>query len=568
MVVVKNTETIGLWVEMLLCKIHKIQFNTTRSYINDLKFDIEGELTNCLTNATKNLKLIEHTGSKNNAYDFLMDRDLGVSIKTNISNDKCCPPKVGQTTLSKMNFTDNNQFKRWVMEDPGKTFEFYSNAMFEAEHTVYVNFTSGEVYTISKQDVKHIDKGRFTFTRTIETWNESCSMKLDGKTIAEFQIHNNRNAIKCRLVMGRLLELCNASKYTFKKINFKVAKNIGTFNYIGSKTKLLPFLKENIEKYICKNISEISSFYDLFAGTGAVSSYFIENGCKNVITNDNMYYSYLLCSCFTNTNIDVEKVSKFIDILNGLPAIQGYISETYSNGRMYFTPKNAAKIDSIRTHIEGNKGIFTIQEYNLLLKILLYSSSKVANISSTYGAYLKKYKKSATACLKMEKTAVNSLYTESTVSSYNTDILNFVSFYDTVGGEVCYLDPPYNSRKYSSNYFVIEAIAKYDKSPVSNGVTGVPLVETPGSGSFCSKTKAMESFNVIFGKIKTKYLFMSYNSESLLSKEDVVSLLEANGWVDVIAIEEEYKRFKSNSSTNQEEPLKEYLFCAKQSERI
>ena len=41
------------------------------------------------------------------------------------------------------------------------------------------------------------EKEKFTFTRqTIEKWNESNTVKYDGISIGEFQVHNNRNCFK------------------------------------------------------------------------------------------------------------------------------------------------------------------------------------------------------------------------------------------------------------------------------------------------------------------------------------------------------------------------------------
>lgn len=561
-VLVKNTETVGLWVEMLLCKIHSIKFTSSRDYISGLNFDIESDLSRCLKEATLNMKIKHHIGSDNKKYDFLLEDGRYLSVKTNISGDKVCPPNVGQTTVSKLNFNDNYSFKKWIIEDTSSALNFYLNSLFEAENTLYVNFTTGVVYILTNQVVKFSDNIKFSFTRNLENWNESCSVKYNSKTIAEFQVHNNRNSVKCRFHMGKLLNLCKSTVFNFKKQNFKIQKSIGTFNYIGSKSNLLQFLKENVEEYTCKKISDITSFYDLFSGTGAVSSFFIENGCKNLVINDNMYYSYILTSCLTKKNINIQKIENLIKNLDKVEPQNGYISNTYSNGRMYFTPENASKIDAIRCSIENYKQSCTLEEYNLLIKILLYSSSKVSNISSTYGAYLKKYKKSAVNDIKYTSSALKFLYEDVNIINYNVDILDLVCKYD-ISGDVCYLDPPYNSRKYSSNYFVIDSIAKYDKAPVSDGITGVPLLDTIGSGSFCSKIKVVDSFDKIFSKIRTKYIFMSYNSESLVSKDHIVMLLEKNLWKDVKVIEKEYKRFKSNNKTIQKETLYEYLFCAK-----
>ena len=60
------------------------------------------------------------------------------------------------------------------------------------------------------------------------------------------------------------------------------------------------------------------------------------------------------------------------------------------------------------------------------------------------------------------------------------------------------------------------------------------------------------------GKLQTKWIFMSYNSESTLSKEKILEIMNRYGTVTVI--ERDYKRFKSFEYNNDVD-IKEYLFC-------
>ena len=51
---------------------------------------------------------------------------------------------------------------------------------------------------------------KFSFTKeTIDKWNESNTVKYDGKTIGEFQVHNNRVCFKFRFQMQNLIDLLN-----------------------------------------------------------------------------------------------------------------------------------------------------------------------------------------------------------------------------------------------------------------------------------------------------------------------------------------------------------------------
>lgn len=57
--------------------------------------------------------------------------------------------------------------------------------------------------------------------------------------------------------------------------------------YLGSKIKLLDFIRNTINKYGIVG----DSFCDLFAGTASISDYF--KGQYKIIANDFMYYSYV-----------------------------------------------------------------------------------------------------------------------------------------------------------------------------------------------------------------------------------------------------------------------------------
>ena len=66
-------------------------------------------------------------------------------------------------------------------------------------------------------------------------------------------------------------------------------------------------------------------------------------------------------------------------------------------------------------------------------------------------------------------------------------------------------------------------------------------------------------------KIKSKYIFISYSSESVVSKDDMIKMMEDAGWKDVICCEKEYQRFKSNRNNEelQQKNITEYIFCGK-----
>lgn len=51
------------------------------------------------------------------------------------------------------------------------------------------------------------DKNNFSFTQTLDSWNESNTVKYCGVSIGEFQVHNNRDCFKFRFDMKKIMRL-------------------------------------------------------------------------------------------------------------------------------------------------------------------------------------------------------------------------------------------------------------------------------------------------------------------------------------------------------------------------
>lgn len=353
-------------------------------------------------------------------------------------------------------------------------------------------------------------------------------------------------------------------------------------NYIGSKYSLLNFLDFVIFKELGSNFKEGMSFADLFAGTGIVGTYFKTKNFK-IISNDIQYYSYVINNKFLLVNKYLEfnglkqdipklkylkgkeRILALISSLNSqLPKTKGFIYNNYSLGgtknsefeRLYFTDENALIIDTIRSLIESwfNERKINEQEYFYLLGTLIEASDKVANTASVYGAFLKNYKKSALKQLTLE---YNEIYpSKLNHQVYNENILDIVK---DKNFDVVYLDPPYNSRQYCSNYHLLETIAKYD-SPIISGKTGLRDYHLQKS-NFCSKSFAYKEFENLISNLNAKYIFLSYNSDGLLDQNQIFNILSKKGKIKLYTLS--YRRFKAdNKSTRNynENLLEEYLY--------
>lgn len=306
-----------------------------------------------------------------------------------------------------------------------------------------------------------------------------------------------------------------------------------TLNYIGSKKKLLPFLNY----VITQNIKDNGTFGDLFAGTGVVGEYFSNKGFT-VTANDTEKYSYVinyatLISTYNNN------IKKYIDKLNELKGVKGIIYKNYSpNGnRKFFTEENAMIADSIRIKIEElkNTNKININEYYFLLASLIQSLDKVANTTSVYGAFLKKFKKSSLRKLILIPIHNNTKIKKNVV--LNNNVLDFDKKLDVI-----YLDPPYVARQYGGNYCPLNFLVEYDEKIKLRGKTGLyDYYKSP----FASKSKAKNAFIDLF-KTLTQYsshIFLSYNNQGILSLEEMTNIMKDYG--SVITYKYSYKKYQA-----------------------
>lgn len=337
-------------------------------------------------------------------------------------------------------------------------------------------------------------------------------------------------------------------------------------NYIGSKLSLLPFLDASIHTIVD---SSCVTFCDLFAGTGAVGRYFKTKGYQ-IIANDLQHYSFVLNRHYVGNSKELTFVKLFEEIpkikreppsqrkqfvcqyLNNIKPIDtGFIFNNYCYGgtkqkehiRQYFTDENGMRCDAIRSQIEAwhqDKKINN-DEYYFLLASLLENIDKVANTASVYGAFLKKIKPSAAKPLELK--AADLILSTYKNKVYKGDANNIIK---KIKADVLYLDPPYNQRQYAPNYHLLETISCFD-NPKINGKTGLREYANQKS-DWSSKSKVTQAFKDLVLSAQTKYIFLSYNNEGLLTLDEIKSIMKLRGEYGVFT--KKYSRFRADKEKN------------------
>lgn len=332
--------------------------------------------------------------------------------------------------------------------------------------------------------------------------------------------------------------------------------------YIGSKKLLLPEIKKMVDKHT-DGSEEV--FLDLFAGTNVVANYFKQ--FYTVYSNDILFFSYVNAKAIIENN-SIPQFSKLVtagieypisylqNIVSDDNSI-GYYENAYSpiGGANYLSVTNAKKLDAIRAKIEewNSKRLINEYEYYYLLSSLIESLPFISNTTGTYGAFLKHWDKRALNDLELQDFMILDNAKEN--KAFNEDANELVK---KIKADIVYIDTPYNSRQYASNYHLLENVAR-NEQPELKGVTKIFDWKNLKS-DYAAKKTALQSMEDLIKNIDATHIILSYNNEGIISEEDLTAVLKKNSidaTVDIKRIP--YKKYNSKIAPKTKE-LYELLF--------
>ena len=311
--------------------------------------------------------------------------------------------------------------------------------------------------------------------------------------------------------------------------------------YIGSKTASLPIIAEAIHKVGV----QCRSLCDPFAGTCTVPRFFKKRGVR-VLTGDVLVLSYVFQMAYLKLNrpptfrplgrelafrAGTARPSNYlavIDHLNSLPGTAGFVTSHYSpagpEGRMFFLPENAARIDAIRDTIREwtGAGLITREGRAYLLACLLEAADRVANTAGTYYAFLKSFYRKARQPLRLKPLDIVSNGLKNRAAKM--DARDLVANADV---DVLYLDPPYNERDYGAYYHLPETLVRWDK-PEVDGMCGIRADSGPRS-HFCRKATAGQAFSTLVARANAGCIVLHYAAEGLVPHRTILRILRGYG---------------------------------------
>ena len=251
-------------------------------------------------------------------------------------------------------------------------------------------------------------------------------------------------------------------------------------NYIGSKYQLLEWLTDTIRTKTGLGDFTSATVADLFAGTGIVGHHFRRLGAT-VIANDAELYSATIAHALVRGTYGPRCQSLLATVAEAGEAVVGPITTHYSpygsNERKFFTVENAQRIDAIRAAIAALRPTINDDEHAFLLASLLVSADAVSNVPAVYGCYLKKFK--AKALKPLTLVPIHTLTSPVAPGARVTQgpAATTAATATATGPLIYYIDPPYNERQYSKNYFPLNIIAADPTAAAAatfRGVTGIP----------------------------------------------------------------------------------------------
>lgn len=243
-----NNESIGISAEVAIAKTYGVSINpdyVARAEKTIVDLLMENNNVATIFGREGIPTPIRHIAEFQNPVDFTLAGDKTLSVKTN-QNDigRAAPQYIGQPTQKTYfdyiqnnniipGFNIINELKSRGLADTyenrGKIFKYlsityidtlinmYWKNMFDCDYLIL--FYNLENHADPLRNYKVFgkkgtlpvwDKSKFSFTQTVDSWNESNTLKYCGISIGNFQVHRNRDCFKFRFDMKGIMGLLDA----------------------------------------------------------------------------------------------------------------------------------------------------------------------------------------------------------------------------------------------------------------------------------------------------------------------------------------------------------------------
>jgi adenine-specific DNA-methyltransferase len=347
--------------------------------------------------------------------------------------------------------------------------------------------------------------------------------------------------------------------------------------YIGNKRALLDFIGRAVEKVQQRLGKDKLTMFDVFSGSGIVARFF-KRFSGLLIVNDLEKYSTVINKCYLSNEGDLNipaLQNYYRDLINELAdnkLERGIIADLYAprddnniqpGERVFYTARNAMYIDTARKLI----GALPENDQKYFLAPLLSKASIHANTSGVFKGFYKNKETGIGQFGGRKQDALNRITGDihlpfPVFSSFYSDVMvcngdaNRI-LHEVPEADIAYLDPPYNQHPYGSNYFMLNLILDYVYPENTSKISGIP--DGWNRSNYNKGNHAYTALKDLVTNIRAKYILISFNSEGFIGLEEMKSMLEKIGKLDVL--ETAYNAFRgSRNLRGRKIHVREYLY--------
>ncbi|MCP3678770.1 MAG: Dam family site-specific DNA-(adenine-N6)-methyltransferase [Gammaproteobacteria bacterium] len=332
------------------------------------------------------------------------------------------------------------------------------------------------------------------------------------------------------------------------------AKKYPSTRFMGSKEKLLPYIQDVVKSF------EYESVLDLFSGSGVVS-YFFKSLGKTVYSNDYMGMSTTFTKALVENShhqlSDEEINTLFLPVKDD----DKWVQRTFQ--QRYFSDEDNRIIDRVRQNIQQ---IRPSKKRAIAMMGLIRACLK----KRPRGIFTYTGMRYDDGRLDLRKSLADHI--ETSIKQINAAVFDNGKVHHVKQGDalsvrrqtdLVYIDPPYYSplsdNEYVRRYHFVEGLARDWKGVDIQWHTKTRKFKnypTP----FSSRTGAFDAFNQLFHRHQNSILVVSYSSNSLPTREEMLSLLSRyKTHVEVLEVPYRYSA-GTQKCGNHHNAVSEYLF--------